>query len=491
MKYFKRLLHVAVIAILAVYIFITSTMAIDADCRYEIRASADSLNTAHPFAVDLNNDGLDDIIAIHRPGSATPIQIYYSDGRNLIFDTVLPFPFYATAAQSFDVDDDGDLDVILSSHYEPAQLAVLYNPHISSNPGVFQLDSVSRFVLADSARYVPGILPGHFDSDLSTIEIIVSVASAVLDGCGGICGDESFAHLLLLARYQHTTRTWSLDTLTHDIPSPGTLLNTPNSPLSLTKAELNGDDFADFLVAGGKPDTTSGPSFFEIWWGQSGIQPFSEATSLHVDLGKNIIDLAALSLDADSLPDLILLEREGPVRVSFHTGSATMPYVTFDSLIVNGEFEDLHVDDFDSDGDSDLVFSDLLNSSITLLTNNRTGLPTVQNLLFTQPLSPFWLSSGNITSGSAVDLVIGGKNFTTATGSLIVGDWSDRGDLNADSSIDIADLTLLISIMFILSDPPTNPPCLQDVNCDGSSGDIADLTALVDHLFIVGDPLCL
>ncbi|MBI5265765.1 MAG: hypothetical protein HY851_00895 [candidate division Zixibacteria bacterium] len=62
------------------------------------------------------------------------------------------------------------------------------------------------------------------------------------------------------------------------------------------------------------------------------------------------------------------------------------------------------------------------------------------------------------------------------------------GDVNNDAvGPDIADLTYLISFLF-LSGPP--PPVWSQGNCDGLPGiDIGDLTALIDYLFISFSPL--
>jgi len=58
-------------------------------------------------------------------------------------------------------------------------------------------------------------------------------------------------------------------------------------------------------------------------------------------------------------------------------------------------------------------------------------------------------------------------------------------DHSPDNTVDIGDLTLLISYLFI--DPQNAPPCLDDANVDGSEDgivDIGDLTALIGYLFV-------
>lgn len=57
----------------------------------------------------------------------------------------------------------------------------------------------------------------------------------------------------------------------------------------------------------------------------------------------------------------------------------------------------------------------------------------------------------------------------------------DRGDVNSDGGVDVADLTYLVDYLFGGGPPP---PCLKEADLDGSGGvDVSDLTYLVDYLF--------
>jgi len=62
------------------------------------------------------------------------------------------------------------------------------------------------------------------------------------------------------------------------------------------------------------------------------------------------------------------------------------------------------------------------------------------------------------------------------------------GDCDHNGSIDVGDLTWLISFLFMQGPSPI-PEGSGDVDC-APGIDVADLTALISHLFITFDPLC-
>ncbi|HWR83274.1 MAG TPA: hypothetical protein VN285_08225 [Candidatus Deferrimicrobium sp.] len=62
------------------------------------------------------------------------------------------------------------------------------------------------------------------------------------------------------------------------------------------------------------------------------------------------------------------------------------------------------------------------------------------------------------------------------------------GDINYDLSGDIADVTSLVSYLFLGAKNTFWPRDLIDLDGDGSNGNIVDLTRLVDYLFLGGPP---
>jgi hypothetical protein len=63
------------------------------------------------------------------------------------------------------------------------------------------------------------------------------------------------------------------------------------------------------------------------------------------------------------------------------------------------------------------------------------------------------------------------------------------GDFDHTGSLDIADLTYLISFLYLDGPPPEPLVLLGDVDCD-QQVDISDLTRLIDYLYISFTPLC-
>ena len=61
------------------------------------------------------------------------------------------------------------------------------------------------------------------------------------------------------------------------------------------------------------------------------------------------------------------------------------------------------------------------------------------------------------------------------------------GDTNMDGTVNIADLTSIVSYLFASGNPPMPDLCIGDLNADGGVN-IADLTYIVAYLFGAGPP---
>ncbi len=100
--------------------------------------------------------------------------------------------------------------------------------------------------------------------------------------------------------------------------------------------------------------------------------------------------------------------------------------------------------------------------------------------------SAIWLSATAIDSlnpGFEGSLGSGFINMSEALGRRLT-----RGELTGDGHVDIADLTMLITFLYLdLSRP--HPGIAADVDCDGAV-DISDLTRMIDYLYLSGPPFC-
>jgi len=133
------------------------------------------------------------------------------------------------------------------------------------------------------------------------------------------------------------------------------------------------------------------------------------------------------------------------------------------------EYYFFHVSDRADFSEFDVFNDRIYNDSITLSTDILQGSKTF-----------YWRVKAFDSAGFTSDYSPGSR-FDLSE--FICGDIDNSG-----AAPDIADLTFLISFLFINFDPP-DIPASANVDCEGGI-DIADLTALIDNLFINFTPLC-
>ncbi len=68
----------------------------------------------------------------------------------------------------------------------------------------------------------------------------------------------------------------------------------------------------------------------------------------------------------------------------------------------------------------------------------------------------------------------------------VLGTWLERGDANADGTIDLGDAVYILNYLF-KGGPPPNPPDSGDANCDGMV-ELGDAIYLLNYLFKGGPP---
>ncbi|MBU8934268.1 MAG: right-handed parallel beta-helix repeat-containing protein [candidate division Zixibacteria bacterium] len=163
------------------------------------------------------------------------------------------------------------------------------------------------------------------------------------------------------------------------------------------------------------------------------------------------------------------------------------------ATITFGDFNDGHSAS-DIDPATILVNGSISPDSWTLVPHHPDFQGEVMEIII--PVRDFILGYGLMWDSTVHPFDVSGQ-FSGGGDFAIVGEVSLRGhrsgDLNADGSVNIADLTYLVTYLF-LGGPP--PPVWAVANVDGITGpagsiDISDLTYLVAYLFLGGSvPVC-
>jgi hypothetical protein len=223
----------------------------------------------------------------------------------------------------------------------------------------------------------------------------------------------------------------------------------------------------------------------------AGIKVDQLAVPCPVDLNDDgLIDLLVGEWDNNGFANILLYE---------NIGTPTQPQLELSTSRLlkreAREFTQPYSYDWDGDGRLDLIVGGRLAGLTLFLNTSGVGtFPDSTTLIKSADVIPGSDNGGHaaillvdIDTDGDDDILVGnengGLNFHRRLGSCCIG---IRGNVDNDPSqtIDIGDLTLLIDYLFITFEPPL---CLLEANVDGNPDeiiDIGDLAALIDYLFI-------
>lgn len=106
---------------------------------------------------------------------------------------------------------------------------------------------------------------------------------------------------------------------------------------------------------------------------------------------------------------------------------------------------------------------------------------------FSTGLVKYWISGGEINFEMKFSGVNGAAGFDTTKVFLL----EERGDVNGDGKISIADVIFMINVIVGRTLPPADWQPKADVNCNLTAGDMGDVVYLVNYLFRGGPgPFC-
>ncbi len=462
------------------------------------------------FAADLDGDSDLDLASSNDDDS---VDVFLNNGDG----TFVPYPVCQVGDGAFsifgaDLDSDGDLDLTTADAYSDSVSVLLnngdgtfapiatypvgYGPHSIfaadlDGDGDFDLATANYFTDSCSVVYSRG--DGTFAGyrDYSDSSWLTSVHVADLDNDGDL--DLATAHTwpnIVSVLFNNGNGTFALDSV---YPIDG-------DSWSIVAADFDGDGDVD-LASGTRIDTLDiGGVSVGLNNGDGTFAPFVDYVA---DLEPKSI--FAADLDADGDLDLVTANPSSDdISVFLNSGDGT--FVVDSAYPVGDATLAVCAADLDGDGDLDLATADLWSDRISVLLNQpgftcidtdgdgygNPGYPANECPDDNCPAvyNPAQEDTDSDSVGDSCDNCVGvynpGQEDANEDG---VGDACcclDRGNVDGEGGINIADLTYLVSYLFFGG---PLPPCPEEGNADGSSAiNVADLTYLVEYLFGGADP---
>lgn len=319
-------------------------------------------------------------------------QLYTNDGKGqftLVEGT--PFPgIEGVSAEFADLDNDKDLDLILTGSISTGRIAHLYTN-----------DGNGNFILVENTPFLEvsngDVVIADLDND-KDLDVIIS-------------GFNTAADARIATVYKNDgTGTFNIFT------------NSPAFDLldegDVDAADLDGDGDLDLLVTG---DT--GPAELTSLFLNDGTGVFTKdlnASTLFIDLRDSDADIA--DIDGDGDKDILISGRFGTgadriAHLYINEGAGTFvlasgtPFVGANACTVDFA-------DFDNDGDMDVVISGfeqlVPNRRVRMYYNDGKGTFTEQTLESFTGLNNTDVAIGDVNGDNKKDLIINGNNETAA-----------------------------------------------------------------------------
>jgi len=337
-----------------------------------MRTIARSMNVTDMTAGDLNNDGTDDVVIVHRDQNS--VEVLFSRRADSSFASrSFPVNFYPERALIGDITGDGIPDIISYGKLSSG-LSILQGRaggKFLPNRTVFENIPVSDCsLIALNGDAVPDVALHNWLTNETTIHL----------GLGKL----KFSEQTVLSFAQDTVRTLFTD-LTGDNISDVAVLSLQNSTVQV----LHGDGLGNFSFAHITPLSalSYGLAAGPLTSNRSDVMVFDNSKrslSLLINRGDGTFyDEIVYGADADR-PDLIITDMNGDGRrdaviiaaaeryysVIWNAGSLREEPRTERTLAVGALPSNLYVGDITSDGLDDIVVSNEGTSTVSILASN-------------------------------------------------------------------------------------------------------------------------
>jgi hypothetical protein len=319
------------------------------DPPYEVRSNPRALE-----AVDLDNDGFDDLLVYHANNQGILVSLFNDGhGRFSLGQTVGVDPWWngyddRHPLVTGDFDGDGDADAVI----------VKSERQFSGGPPGFRIyhnDGHGQLVTSDSGDWEA--LPPPLNDYGLRINVLersdldrdgkLDIIAATSDGVMAFFND---GH----GRF------------------PDARLLLPSGSKILAVADLNGDHLDDIAVGDYGP-----PNRQLLVLMNQGNRSFAQAAPFNTILSSNYAGLAAGDLDSDGDLDLVLVYESGafvPVKGQIFLNDGSGRFTTGSPLQFPGQSpNDVAIADIDLDGDLDVLATTSYNRVVTINFNDGAG----------------------------------------------------------------------------------------------------------------------
>ncbi len=438
---------------------------------------------------DFNGDGVDDLASIH--GTEPKLRLWMNTGDGGFADPVTtgPTPLRPESIISGDLNEDGNVDLIVHEGGIYGRNTVLLgngeggfswqryvsirnatSMHLADTDGDGDLDLVTHDPFHDKVV----VFAGHGDGTLqeSVMTEVQEVASVVV---GDLNGD---ARPDLIINVDVPPVSSELRVLLNDgngFFSDEPLLLAPLGPDArpLAVADFDGDGHQDFLLSAGQIIWT------EIGLGNGTFDQYNPAASVSPSsqpFGADPAGVTVGDVTGDGIPDMIGLLYD---EISIVVGDASGAFALEATYSVGDRPTAAVVHDLDSDGDADIATVNASNDvSVLRGVGDGTFLPEIR---FGVGGDPRYITVGDINGDGVPDLVVGNA-------STHYGDWGGGvsvlhgvGDCTFHPDVVFAGLHSVVAL------------AIADVDLDGDSDVIAGTRKRdpADEYTVTGDLILL
>jgi hypothetical protein len=367
---------------------------------------------------DINGDGFIDAIYIN----ATTNDIYFNNGDGqLTSGGVIEGGLNGAAGQLFDLDNDGDLDLVVANQGgQPNQVYLNTNAVFSLVQSLGGSDSRAVTISDLNGDDLPDIVfanvgtntifANNGDNRFSLINATPDTDDTSAVVSGDMNGDGALDLVFTNSDLHSNYIAYNTGDFTFNI---STLLGAGNSQ-DLVLIDVNNDNLLDVVIANRADGTNTTAPANWLYTNMDNSQ-FSEATAIG---SVNTLSVSTADFNNDNFNDLVFINEHGAHQI--YTGNGNGSFNLKAEALLNEQAKSASVVDLNSDGSADLIYADNRQKSASVFINNGDGTVSAPsaNLELTGGISRADAIQGMTISFSLT--VSNPSNFTALNSTLVI-----------------------------------------------------------------------